>query len=645
MSEPVEVAPSDPGDGSRPPGAEKERPGAGSREREADLASTASLETVLARYWGFSAFRPLQREAMIAILEGRDSVVVLPTGGGKSLCFQAPALLDPAPGEPALALVVSPLIALMKDQVDGLVESGVPASCLNSAQAAEERHRVARQLRDGSCRLLYVSPERLVGDGSDGFRQMLAAMGVRFVAIDEAHCISQWGHDFRPEYRLLGRLKEDFPHASFHAFTATATVRVRHDIAAQLGLRQPEVLVGPYDRPNLTYRVLPRAEMRAQIQKVLARHQGEAGIIYCLSRREVDETAAWLKTEGVRALPYHAGLDDRTRHENQDAFLEERADVVVATVAFGMGIDRPDVRFVLHAGAPRSLEHYQQESGRAGRDGLPAECVLITSPADFLRWKTLLENHGELSDANRDHLRDIERYAAATHCRHRALVEYFGERWTGGACGACDWCLGELERVDHGTVVAQKVLSCVARVGQRFGVGHVTAVLHGHATESVRARGHEALSTFGLLKDASAAEIRGYIDQLTQAGLLTRQGDPYPVLLLTEQGRSLLRGEGEAVLFRQPRQLGGRAAKRARAVSAGGDIDQRLFEALRLERLALSQERHVPPYVIFHDATLRELARAKPTSRDALLAIPGIGESKLQRFGDRMLAVIRAHDQ
>jgi ATP-dependent DNA helicase RecQ len=602
------------------------------------------LSAVLSRYWGFGEFRPLQREAMTTILERRDSVLVLPTGGGKSLCFQAPALVDPAPGSPRLAVVVSPLIALMKDQVDGLVESGVPAACLNSSQSADERQRAQRTLRDGTCRLLYVSPERLVGEGSDGFRAQLAGMGVRFVAIDEAHCISQWGHDFRPEYRLLGRLKQDFPAASFHAFTATATVRVRHDIAGQLGLRDPQVLVGPYDRPNLTYRVLPRSEMRAQIQQVLARHAGEAGILYCLSRREVDATAQWLRETGVRALPYHAGLDDGTRHAHQEAFLDERADVVVATVAFGMGIDRPDVRFVLHAGAPRSLEHYQQESGRAGRDGLPAECVLVTSPADFLRWKTLLEQNGELSDANREHLRDMERYAAATHCRHRALVEYFGEDWRSGACGACDWCLGELERVDDPTVVARKILSCVARVGQRFGVGHVTAVLHGQATEAVAARGHGELSTFGLLRESTTAEIRGYIDQLTQAGLLARQGEPYPVLVLTDAGRSLLRGQGEVRLFRQPRQPRGKAAKRARAAAAGleGAVDVALFEALRAERLALARERHVPPYVIFHDATLQHLARMKPATADALLAVPGIGEAKAERFGERMLGVIRA---
>jgi ATP-dependent DNA helicase RecQ len=602
------------------------------------------LSAVLSRYWGFDTFRPLQREAMAAILERRDSVVVLPTGGGKSLCFQAPAMVEPPPGAPRLGLVISPLIALMKDQVDGLVETGVPAGCLNSAQPAPERQRVTREVRDGTCRLLYVSPERLVGEGSEPFRAMLAAVGVRFVAIDEAHCISQWGHDFRPEYRLLGRLQPEFPSASFHAFTATATVRVRHDIAEQLGLRSPQVLVGPYDRPNLTYRVLPRSELRAQIQKVIARHPSEAGIVYCLSRREVDATADWLAGTGVRTVPYHAGLDDATRHANQDAFLEERVEVVVATVAFGMGIDRPDVRFVLHAGAPRSLEHYQQESGRAGRDGLPAECVLVTSPADFLRWKQLLEQNGELSDANREHLRDIERYAAATHCRHRALVEYFGERWRGGGCNACDWCLGELERVGDPIVVAQKVLSCVARVGQRFGVAHVTAVLHGQATDGVIARNHQSLSTFGLLREATTAEIRGYIDQLTQAGLLARDGEPYPVLLLTERGRALLRGQEDVVLFRQPRQLRAKAARRARAAFEG-EVDTALFEALRAERLALARERRVPPYLIFHDATLRHLARLRPRSREDLLAVPGIGESKAERFGDRMLAVIHAHGE
>ncbi len=612
--------------------------------------STDPIVQVLERYWGFREFRPWQREAIDTILERRDSVLVLPTGGGKSLCFQAPALVDDGTTGPRLALVVSPLIALMKDQVDGLVASGVPAACLNSAQPAEERSAAVSMVRSGACRLLYVSPERLVGDGAESFREWVGRVGVRFVAIDEAHCISQWGHDFRPEYRLLGRLKHDFPAASIHAFTATATVRVRDDMAAQLGLRDPIVLVGPYDRANLTYRVVPRVEMRQQVQRVLGRHPGEAGIIYCLSRREVDETAEWLKGLGVRALPYHAGMSDETRHANQEAFIDERADVVVATVAFGMGIDRPDVRFVVHAGSPRSLEHYQQESGRAGRDGLAAECVLIASPADFLRWKSLLEANNELSDSNRQHLREMERYTAATHCRHRALVEYFGQSYAAGRpCGACDWCLGELERIEEPVVVARKILSCVARVGQRFGMAHVAAVVHGDATEAVLTRGHHELSTYGLLKECPVAEIRGYIDQLTQSGMLARTGEKYPTLQLTAEGVALLRGKGESILYRQPRALRTARAKAGRrgaptaATAALSDAERALFEALRALRLELARERHVPPYVIFHDSTLQHLARLRPSTHDALLGVPGVGEKKAESLGDRVLAVVREH--
>jgi len=615
-----------------------------------DLFPTDAILQVLERYWGFREFRPWQREAIDAILARRDSVVVLPTGGGKSLCFQAPALLDAGGEGPRLALVVSPLIALMKDQVDGLVASGVPAACLNSAQAPGERNGAASMVRSGACRLLYISPERLVGEGSESFREWIGRVGVRFIAIDEAHCISQWGHDFRPEYRLLGRLKTDFPGASIHAFTATATVRVRQDMAAQLGLRDPIVLVGAYDRANLTYRVVPRTEMRQQVQRVLARHAGEAGIIYCLSRREVDDTAAWLQGLGARALPYHAGMSDQLRHANQEAFIDERADVVVATVAFGMGIDRPDVRFVIHAGSPRSLEHYQQESGRAGRDGLPAECVLIASPADFLRWKSLLEANNELSESNRQHLREMERYTAATHCRHRALVEYFGQSYpSGDRCDACDWCLGELERIEEAVVVARKILSCVARVGQRFGMAHVAAVLHGDGTEAVLTRRHHELSTFGLLKDCPVPEIRGYVDQLTQSGMLARTGEQYPTLQLTADGVALLRGNGESVLYRQPRALrtartkAGRRGAPTAATAALSDDERALFEALRALRLELARERHVPPYVIFHDSTLQHLARLQPATLGALLDVPGVGEKKAESLGQRVLATIQLH--
>src|SRR5687767_1820986 len=366
---------------------------------------------------------------MAAILDGRDSVVVLPTGGGKSLCFQAPALV-----RDGLAVVISPLISLMKDQVDTLVGNGVPAAFLNSTLSSDQRRTVTEGVRDGRFRLLYVSPERLVGEGGDSFRAWLSRCNVSFIAVDEAHCISQWGHDFRPEYRQLAALRTQFPNASLHAFTATATARVRRDIGSQLALQNPVELVGSFDRPNLLYRVLPRNALKKQLQEVLTRHKGEGGIVYCTSRREVEALAAWLSDSGIRARPYHAGLDDRERSRNQDLFLDEEIDVIVATVAFGMGIDRSDVRFVVHAGAPQSLEHYQQESGRAGRDGLEAECALIYSSADFMKWRLMLEKSGELTDSVRRLLRDIERYASGVGCRHKHLVSYFGEEYMRADC-------------------------------------------------------------------------------------------------------------------------------------------------------------------------------------------------------------------
>jgi len=601
-----------------------------------------TVDDVLQRYWGFETLRPLQGSAIRAVLERRDSVVVLPTGGGKSLCFQAPALVR----EAGLALVVSPLISLMKDQVDTLVENGIEAACYNSALSADRKSSVSAGIREGRYRLLYVSPERLAGEGSEGFIQRLSQ--VSYIAIDEAHCISQWGHDFRPEYRQLGAMRDRFRGVSFHAFTATATARVRRDIAAQLQLQSPVELVGSFDRPNLLYRVLPRAGLKKQIQDVLARHRGTAGIIYCTSRREVDALAAWLSSIGVRALPYHAGLADETRHRNQDAFINEEADVVVATVAFGMGIDRSDVRFVVHAGAPQSLEHYQQESGRAGRDGLEAECVLMYSGADFLKWRVMLERSGELTDARRSLLRDIERYAAGVGCRHRHLVSYFGERYAKDGCGACDYCLGELEAIADPATIARKILSCVARVGQRFGAAHVANVLCGSESEQVTSRGHQRLSTFGLLRDASSAEVRGYIEQLTAEGLLRQTDEPYPVLALSATGVALLKDGGafpELSLARQRRVVKEARADKRRPAAAVADGDHDLFERLRAVRLRLARARNVPPYVIFHDTTLRELARVKPQSVHELGGIYGIGESKAARFGEAFVDEIRAFAQ
>jgi ATP-dependent DNA helicase RecQ len=599
------------------------------------------LEDVLDRYWGFTAFRALQQAAMEAILADRDSLVVLPTGGGKSLCFQAPALM-----RPGLAVIVSPLISLMKDQVDTLVGNGVPAAFFNSTLSPDEKSRVASGLREGRYRLLYVSPERLAGEGSETFLAMLARCAVSYVAVDEAHCISQWGHDFRPEYRQLGRLRSVFPGVRLHAYTATATARVRRDIVRQLALDNPVELVGSFDRPNLVYRVLARANLKKQLTDVLDRHRGQAGIIYCTSRREVDALAAWLVESGVRARPYHAGLADQERSANQDAFLDEHADVVVATVAFGMGIDRSDVRFVVHAGAPQSLEHYQQESGRAGRDGLEAECVLIYSAADFLKWRVMLERNGEWSEARQSLMRDMERYAASVGCRHKRLLGYFGEAYPRDDCGACDYCLDELEALAEPATIARKILSCVARVGQRFGAAHVTNILRGSDTDQIRSRGHHQLTTFGLMADAAVPEIRGYIEQLLASDLLRQTGDEYPILTLTARGVALMKNpaaEPDLALARQRRPTKDRLPKRARIEAESWQgVDRDLFERLREMRLRIARERGVPPYVIFHDTTLREMARLKPRTLDALHTIYGLGERKIADYGQQCLDVIES---
>jgi len=611
-------------------------PAPGGRQRD----QVQQLINVVKRVWGYDALLPLQAEAMGAVLARRDSILVLPTGGGKSLCYQAPAA---AMGK--LAVVVSPLIALMKDQVDGLAAAGVPAAFLNSSLAPEERRAVEAGVAGGRYHLLYVAPERLV---LDSCLALLRRAGVAFFAIDEAHCISQWGHDFRPEYRQLRVLRETFPDVAIHAFTATATPRVRTDIAVELLLRNPEVLVGSFDRPNLVYRVRQRTDRLAQILEALGRHRGEAGIIYCIRRAEVDQVCEALRKRDVRAVPYHAGLADGERKRYQDDFIKERADVVVATVAFGMGIDRSDVRYVIHAGMPKSIEHYQQEAGRAGRDGLPAECLLLYSGGDFGLWRSILMGEGLPAPGALAKLGEMYGYCQGATCRHRSLVEYFGQAYGLANCGACDICAGEVAAEGDAVVLAQKILSCVVRLGERFGADYVAEVLRGADTARIKAMRHDRLSTYGLLRDHRKAEIRSWIDQLEGQGCLAREEGEYPTLSVTERGRRVLHGEDDVRLLRTvagpARGEGRRAGRREAAdVMSREAVDGDLFEALRALRRAMAEERGIPPYLIFSDASLREMARERPTTEDAFLRIKGVGQHKLAELGPQFLARIRAH--
>jgi ATP-dependent DNA helicase RecQ len=606
--------------------------------------SAGPLLKVIETHWGFRSLRPLQEQAMRAVLEGRDSLVVLPTGGGKSLCYQAPAVL-----RNDTTVVVSPLISLMKDQVDSLRACGVPAVQIDSSQSATERFVNEMDIQQGAVRLVFVSPERLV---LTDFYKVLQRIGVRTFAIDEAHCISHWGHDFRPEYRQLNRLHEFFPSASVHAYTATATQRVRRDIIEQLGLRSPEVLVGNFDRPNLVYRVVPRRDVFKQVQEVIDRHPDEAGIIYCIRKADVNELTAALQGKGYKALPYHADLSGEERKANQEAFLKEKCDLIVATVAFGMGIDRSNIRFVLHAAMPKSIEHYQQESGRAGRDGLEAECVLLYSGSDTLLWKAIVEKSAEEAQAEPafvtsafQHMDDMDRYCRGAICRHRALVQYFGQQYEAESCDACDSCLGEMEDVADALVTAQKILSCVARVGERFGAGHVIAVLRGQKTERVVKLRHDQLSTYGLLKEHSQADVRDWIYQLISQGVLAQvdiqlpEGRSAPILKLNAASWQVMRGQ-RTVRLRQLARGKKRDKTPVDAASWEG-VDRPLFEALRKLRLQVAEERPgTKPYHVFTDNVLRSLARIRPSSKDRMRMISGIGDAKLRDFGDRFLAVI-----
>jgi ATP-dependent DNA helicase RecQ len=613
----------------------------------------AAVRALILKHWGFRELRPLQEQGIRADLDRRDSLVVMPTGGGKSLCYQAPAAFR----TDETTVVISPLISLMKDQVDHLTAAGVPALRIDSTLDDGDKRVAARELRAGRVRLLFASPERMM---LGSFQSFLRELGVRTFNIDEAHCISHWGHDFRPEYRQLATLREVFPEAAFHAFTATATEQVRADIIEQLHLRDPAVLVGNFDRPNLTYRVLQRAKMLDQVLEVLERHRGQAGIIYCISRKEVDNLTARLVDLGFNARRYRAAnleesaeFNTRERRETHDAFRAGACDLVVATVAFGMGIDRSDIRFVLHTGMPKSIEHYQQEAGRAGRDGLEAECLLLHSGRDVRMWKDIArKSHEERRiDAQQlahaeEQAEQINAYAKAGRCRHKVLVEHFGQAFEPESCGACDICLGEVEFEPDSTVVAQKILSCVYRVGERFGGGHVTDVLRAADTDRVRKLAHDQLSTFGLLKDHTARQVRDWIGQLVQLGLLDQTEDEYPVLRLNDESWQVLRKQQDVRLTRAGVATASRKS-RTEEVSWEG-VNTHVFDALKDWRRATAVAKGVPPYTIFSDSTLRDISRIRPSTPERLRAISGIGDIRLKEHGADILRIVaevcRAHN-
>ena len=592
------------------------------------MSSQVSSGQTLHEVFGYSEFRPQQGEIVEALIAGQDAFVLMPTGGGKSLCYQIPAL-----HRDGVAIVVSPLISLMKDQVDALVANGVRAAFYNSSLKAEESRQVLAQLHGGELDLLYVAPERLL---SEGFLDRLRSMTVALFAIDEAHCVSQWGHDFRPEYVQLGQLRKHFPEVPMIGLTATADPQTRQDVLQRLGLVHAQCFISGFDRPNIRYTVVEKKKPFDQLLEFLADHQQEAGIVYALSRKRVEEVAERLAATGLKARAYHAGLGDKERKNVQEMFLRDDIQIVVATVAFGMGIDKPNVRFVVHYDLPKNIESYYQETGRSGRDSLPAEALLLFGYGDIAISRGLIEksNNPEQKRIELHKLQAMVGFGEAQTCRRKVLLGYFGERLEED-CGNCDVCLNPPETYDA-TVDAQKALSCVFRVGQRFGVGHVVDVLRGAQTQRVLDLGHDKLSTYGIGAEKVADAWSSLIRQLIHRGYLVQDVASYSVLKLTEAARPLLRGEEHLVLAK-PRIRVKTLQKKGRAQVGDFDYDDELFDVLRIRRKRLADEAGVPPYVIFGDATLAEMATKMPTDEAAMLEINGVGKHKLKRFGNEFI--------
>ncbi|MDO5696918.1 MAG: DNA helicase RecQ [Dermatophilus congolensis] len=603
-----------------------------------DACDTRATD-VLRQVWGYEAFRGDQARIIDTVIRGGDALVLMPTGGGKSLCYQVPSLVREGTG-----IVVSPLIALMADQVAALEALGVQAGFLNSTQLPHERQETERAFVAGELDLLYLAPERLRGEAT---LRLLDSGRIALFAIDEAHCVSQWGHDFRPDYLQLSMLHERWPEVPRIALTATATRETHREIAQRLSLVDATHFVADFDRPNIQYRIVPKNNPRAQLLRFLREeHAGDSGIVYCLSRASVEKTAEFLTSQGIAALPYHAGLDGATRARHQARFLREEGLVMVATIAFGMGIDKPDVRFVAHLDLPKSVEGYYQETGRAGRDGLPSTAWMTYGLADVVQLRRMIDSgEGDLAHRRRQqgHLDAMLALCETVTCRRVQLLAYFGQQGT-GACGNCDTCLTPPESWD-GTIPAQKLLSTVVRLdrrGQRYGAGHLVDILLGKRTERVEALGHTDLTTFGIGTELTDAGWRGVVRQLLAAGLLSVQGE-YGTLGLTEASGDVLRGERQLMLRREQHPVQGRAPKAAKAKVAAADLSPEAtetFERLRAWRGTTAKEQGVPAYVVFHDATLRAMATAAPTSLEALGSISGIGAAKLERYGEAVLEVL-----
>jgi ATP-dependent DNA helicase RecQ len=594
------------------------------------------LDSALKKHFGYSEFRPLQEEIVKDALAGRDVFALMPTGGGKSLCFQLPALL-----RRGITIVVSPLISLMKDQVDALQTAGIAATFLNSALDRHEAGERLRGLNHGEYRLLYVAPERLM---LDGFLERALNWDIVQIAIDEAHCISEWGHDFRPEYRELKKLRKHLPGVPIMALTATATERVRKDIVDQLHLHDTRRYVASFNRPNLTYRVVSKSSPYEQVLKLVRGRPNESGIVYCASRKTADSLASKLNADGVKAKPYHAGLEGKDRAKHQDQFLRDDARVITATIAFGMGINKPNVRFVIHHDLPKNIESYYQETGRAGRDGLPSECVLLFSASDVVKQRRFIEEKGEKEQRiAQEQLRDMIHYAETRDCRRATLLKYFGEEFP-APCNGCDNCLEPRETFD-GTVHAQKFLSCVYRIYEKhgfgFGLNHVVDVLAGAETEAIRQRNHHELSTYGIGRDVKRTAWLAIGRELLRLGLVAAAPGKFATLQLTEAGRMALR-ERKPLTLTKPFDV--EPTKRSRKHRAGEiECDEALFEHLRVLRRQIADERDVPAYVIFSDVSLREMARSYPTTAADFGRIPGVGQQKQRDFSQPFTAAIKEY--